>query len=856
MSRCRIFHVGRLAAIVLAACALIVVPAFAQRRGGEGPSGVYKTRIAPHWFDGSRRFWYRNDLPGRKREYILVDAQEGTRAPAFDHAKLATALTKAGIESVDADRLEIEPIEFKLAESQLVLVAGGKTWQCNLESYELTALPDRPAAAGNNRPERLRGGGPRASSRTGSDTEITFVNRTDGAVELFWLDSDARRQSYGTLRAGERKAQHTFAGHIWEVVTSDGRSLGFYEGQTAATTVEVDGRPSLPRGDRRGAEPSRGARPGRDGRTEPAKSPDGKWIASIKDHNVVLRLAANDAAESEETPLTTDGREGLAYGQLQWSPDSQSLVAFKIEPGDEHLVHLVESSPSGGGRAVLHSRPYALPGDKFTAYEMCLFNVAEKSRVPKSVERVDFGRPRLRWDRDGHTFTYEKVDRGHQRMRLIEVDALTGASRNLIDEQTQTFIWTAHTEGLNLRPITWLEKTNEILYVSERDGWRHLYLVDAREGAIRQQITQGSYVVRGIDRIDEDQRQIWFQASGRNADQDPYFIHFYRVNFDGAGLVALTEGNGTHSVQYSPDRAYLIDSISRVDQPPVHELRRTSDGSLVCRLEEADISELVSGGWNTPEPFVAKGRDGVTDIWGVICRPRDFDPAKKYPVIEHIYAGPQSAFVPKSFGGERRFSALTELGFVVVQIDGMGTAHRSKAFHDVCWKNLKDAGFPDRILWHQAVAAKYPWYDISRVGIYGGSAGGQNSTGAVLFHPEFYKAAVSGCGCHDNRLDKASWNEQWMGYPVGPQYAECSNIDNAARLRGKLMLIVGGMDTNVPPESTYRLADALIKAGKDFDFVLVPAAGHGMGGAYGTRRMHDFFVRHLQAREPPDRNGD
>jgi dipeptidyl aminopeptidase/acylaminoacyl peptidase len=223
-------------------------------------------------------------------------------------------------------------------------------------------------------------------------------------------------------------------------------------------------------------------------------------------------------------------------------------------------------------------------------------------------------------------------------------------------------------------------------------------------------------------------------------------------------------------------------------------------------------------------------------------------------VIEQIYAGPQGSFVPKTFSPIRRFASLTELGFIVVQIDGMGTANRSKAFHDVCWKNLKDAGLPDRILWHQAAAKKYPYYDIRRVGIYGGSAGGQNSTAAVLFHPEFYKVAVSSCGCHDNRMDKASWNEQWMGYPVGPQYSACSNIDNAHRLRGKLLLIVGELDTNVPPESTLRLADALIKAGKDFELVVVPGAGHGSGGAYGERRRRDFFVRHLHGVEPPDWN--
>lgn len=340
-------------------------------------------------------------------------------------------------------------------------------------------------------------------------------------------------------------------------------------------------------------------------------------------------------------------------------------------------------------------------------------------------------------------------------------------------------------------------------------------------------------------------------ASGKNQNQAPYLIHYYRINFDGTNLVALTEGNGNHTVQYSPDRKYLIDSYSRVDMPPVHELRSAFNGNLVCALEQADLTDLESSGWTPPEVFVAKGRDGKTDIWGIICRPRHLDPHKKYPVVEHIYAGPQTSSVPKTFSPAQRSAALTELGFIVVQIDGMGTANRSKAFHDVCWHNLKDAGFPDRILWHRAVAQEYPYYDLDRVGIYGGSAGGQNSTGALVFHPEFYKVAVSGCGCHDNRMDKASWNEQWMGYPVGPHYAECSNITHARQLQGKLLLIVGEMDTNVPPESTMRLVDALIKAGKDFDLLVVPGAGHGMGGAYGNRRLQDFFVRHQHGVEPP-----
>jgi dipeptidyl aminopeptidase/acylaminoacyl peptidase len=297
-----------------------------------------------------------------------------------------------------------------------------------------------------------------------------------------------------------------------------------------------------------------------------------------------------------------------------------------------------------------------------------------------------------------------------------------------------------------------------------------------------------------------------------------------------------------------------MDTYSRVNVPPVTELHRVSDGKLIMEVERADITEWQKKGVPLAEPFVAKARDGVTDIWGVIIRPAEMDSTKRYPVIENIYAGPQDAFVPKTFSPYGEMQSMAQLGFIVVQIDGMGTANRSKAFHDVCWKNLGDAGLPDRILWMKALAAKYPYVDISRVGVYGTSAGGQNSTGALLFHPEFYKAAVSACGCHDNRVDKQWWNEQWMGYPVAQHYADQSNIVNAAKLKGNLLLIVGEADTNVPPESTYRLADALIKAGKTFEFLSIPGMGHSDGGPYGRLKKRDFFVKHLLGVDPPDRN--
>ncbi|MEO7456372.1 MAG: prolyl oligopeptidase family serine peptidase, partial [Gemmatimonadaceae bacterium] len=393
----------------------------------------------------------------------------------------------------------------------------------------------------------------------------------------------------------------------------------------------------------------------------------------------------------------------------------------------------------------------------------------------------------------------------------------------------------------------------EVIWMSERDGWNHLYLYDGVTGNVKRQITRGTWVVRGVDKVDTIARQVYFRASGMN-EGDPYFVDAYRIGIDGTGLTRLSQGDGTHTITYSPDMQYFIDSWSRVDAPGMTELRRTSDHSLVMPLERGDASALLATGWKAPEVFVAKARDGKSDIWGVVIRPSNYDPAKKYPVVENIYAGPHGSFVPKTFSSQLGMQATAELGFVVVQVDGMGTSNRSKAFHDVAWKNLGDAGFPDRILWMKALAAKYPSVDISRVGIYGTSAGGQSSTGALLFHPEFYKVAVSAAGSHDNRMDKIWWNEQWMGWPIGPEYAAASNVDNAWRLQGKLLLIVGEMDRNVDPSTTLQVVNALIKARKTFDLLVIPGADHTSGGDYGDRKRWDFFVHHLLGVEPPDRN--
>ena len=501
---------------------------------------------------------------------------------------------------------------------------------------------------------------------------------------------------------------------------------------------------------------------------------------------------------------------------------------------------------------ILQKRNYLKPGDALPIKHPSLFDIQTLKQISvdtKAFEnQYDLSNPK--WNKNSSVFTFDFNQRGHQIFQLVEVDGTSGTVRVIIDERSNTFI---DYSGKYFRHD--MDKRGEIIWASERDGWNHLYLYDVKTGKVKNQITSGNWVVREVVKVDEKTNTIIFKASGRNTDEDPYYIHYCKINFDGTGLIDLTPEKMDHQATFSADFKYFTDTYSTVQAAPVTVLRSASDGKVIMELEKADISDVLAKGWIAPEPFVAKARDGKTDIWGNIYRPTNFDPKKKYPIIEYIYAGPHSSFAQKSFRPvSSAFSGLAELGFIIVQMDGMGTSNRGKAFHDVCFKNLKDAGFPDRILWMKAAAEKYSYMDTTRVGLFGGSAGGQSTLSGLLFHPEFYKAGSSSCGCHDNRMDKIWWNEQWMGYPIGPQYAECSNVENASKLKGKLLLIVGEVDDNVDPASTMQVVNALIAAKKDFELVVLPGVNHTLGGDYGEQKRRDFFVKTFYNQATPDWN--
>lgn len=829
---------------------------------------LVNTVVRPEWLDGDR-FWYRTNLGRGERRFWLVDAASATKKPLFDHEAVATSLANVTGKEISAAKLPIERLEQDQDGFLMMLAGDGRLWRLDPAT---STVQERPATA--QTPFHLSGkNAPHPSRAGGGETSITFINNTAENVRMFWIDPEGNRKPYNRLAPGESASQHTFARHVWVAVGPDGKDLGVFEAQSRPSIAVIEGaqapggatrkppaieseaRIELEEAQLASAEGERWNGPWTQPEppAQPPGNPDRKVV--VRDSNLFLI----DPATGQETALTTDGTPKDGYdGRLFVSPDAKRLVAIRTRRGADRKVHYVESSPRDQVQPRLHDYEYLKPGDEIPLSRPRMFDLENGTEVPVSDELfpTPWSIDEMRWEPDSSAFTFLYNQRGHTIMRVLSIDARTGPSlgsvRAIVNEECPTFFDYAAKTYLHR-----IDAAGELIWMSERDGWNHLYLVDVASGQIKNQITKGPWVVRAVDRVDDATRQAWLRVVGVRPGEDPYHVHFARVNLDGTGFTMLTEGDGSHEVVYSPSGQYLIDTYSRADLAPVSELRRADDGRLVVELERADTTPLVEAGWQAPERFVAKGRDGQTDIYGLIYRPTNFDPSRKYPVIESIYAGPHDAHVPKSFRSYSQVMELAELGFIVVQIDGMGTNWRSRAFHDVCWKNLKDGGFPDRIAWLKSAAQSNPEMDLANsgrgVGIYGGSAGGQNAMAALLWHGDFYKAAFADCGCHDNRMDKIWWNELWMSWPIGPWYEENSNAVNAKLMPDdcKLVLSVGEMDENVDPASTMQVVAALQKAGKDFDLLVFPGMGHGAAESpYGRRRRQDFFVRSLMATEP------
>jgi len=602
-------------------------------------------------------------------------------------------------------------------------------------------------------------------------------------------------------------------------------------------------------------------------------SPDGASAAFIRDWNLWLR----DVATSKESPLTTDGVKDFGYATdnagwrgsdrplLLWSPDSKRIATFQQDQRGVGEMYLVDTRV---GHPTLQAWKYPLPGDETVAmlHRVVIdINPVKVTRLqlPPDQHRstlcdditCDAGEwSDVQWSPDGAGLAFVSTSRDHKREQLRLADAATGAVRDVLEEKSETFLESGN------GTINWhyLPASKEVIWFSERDNYGHLYLHDLQTGREKLTITSGDWNVTQLLRIDEKNRVLYFVGVGVEKGRDPYFRHLYRVGMDGRNLKLLTPDDGDHDVTLSPSGRYFVDTYSKPDVPPVTDLRDL-DGARIATIEKADITRLVAAGWKPPAPITVKARDGVTDLYGLMYTPTTLDSARKYPIVNHIYPGPQTgsvggrAFLPSR--GDTQ--ALAELGFVVVEIDGMGTPWRSKKFHEAYFGNMGDNTLADQVTGMQQLAKRFPWIDIERAGIYGHSGGGYAAAGAMFRYPDFFKVGISEAGNHDNRAYEDDWAEKWQGLlqtkPDGTtNYDNQANQLVAKNLKGKLLLAHGTMDTNVPPYNTLLVVNELIKANKDFDLLLLPNRGHGFGNEpYMVRRRWDYFVRHLSGLEPP-----
>ena len=601
-------------------------------------------------------------------------------------------------------------------------------------------------------------------------------------------------------------------------------------------------------------------------------SPDGKKAAFIRDCNLWIR----NLETKKETPLTKDGVEDFGYATnnagwtksdrpvLAWSPDSEKIATFQHDGRKVGEMHLVSTNV---GHPELHSWKYPLPGDEhiFMIHRVVIHVDGPRVvrlKIPPDPHRSTVcdhiacrgeGFADVKWSDDSSELSFVSSSRDHKHAVLRISDPESGDVRDILDETVDTFF----ESGFNTSNWYVLPESNEVIWFSQRDDWGHLYLYDLKTGQLKKQITEGNWNVLQVRHIDKENRLIYFTGAGRESG-NPYFQYFYRINMDGTEVELLTPEKANHSVSLSESGAFFVDSFSTPVKPPITVLRG-KEGEEILKIQEADISRLVEAGWQAPIPFSVKARDNKTDLYGLMFKPTNFDPAQKYPIINCIYPGPQTGSVrTRSFAASRGDKqALAELGFTVVSLDAMGTPMRSKSFHEAYYGNMGDNGLPDQITGMKQLAERHPWIDINRVGIYGHSGGGFASTDAVLRYPDFFKVAVSGAGNHDNRCYEDDWGEKWQGLlETNPDGT--SNYDNQANqllaknLKGKLLLAHGTMDSNVPVTNTLLVVNELIAANKDFDLILFPNRGHGFGReSYMIRRRWDYFVKHLLGAEPP-----
>lgn len=597
-------------------------------------------------------------------------------------------------------------------------------------------------------------------------------------------------------------------------------------------------------------------------------SPDGAWRVVVRDHDLYLlstktgserRLTRDGSAERPYARAVVNVKRMIAAGTdepevapaIEWSPDSRRFVTYRLDMTGARRLALVQSTPPDGSAPRVFDYVYPFTGDAETATATgVIFDAATGRRTDIAMPAepiLYYGGPWFKWSEDGNALFRQVQTRGYKAMRLFRIDAATGKASLLTEDRSDTYVdYYGHFWDYD-------EESDTHFWTADPTGFAHIYAIDGTSGA-RRQLTSGEWRARSVAGIDRQGGALLVVGSGREPGRDPYLRSLYRIPLGGGEPVALTPEPLDHDVSVSPDGRFFVDNMSLIDEPTRSVLRRTSDGAILMELGRADASAYLAAGYSFPEPFQTTAADGKTPVYGAIYRPAAFDPGRSYPVVEDIYTGPHHVMTPKSFeaGFRTNVNAIAQLGFFGVLIDGRGTWGRSRAFQQPAYQNLHGVGLDDHIAGIRAMAERYPAMDLKRVGVFGFSAGGYDVMRALTRRPDFYKAGVSSSGNHDNRLDKAVWNEQWMGAELGSLYDANSNVTWAKELKGRLFLAHGELDENVPPAATLRLVDALIGANKDFEFLIVPNADHYLDASpYFQRRRWDFFVRALQGREPP-----
>ena len=721
--------------------------------------------IHPNWL-ADDRFYYRTTV-AEGNEFILYNPAKGTHAAAFDHQKLAAALSTTTGKAYQASTLPFESFSFSADGKGVIFQLDGKQWRFETKSNQI--VPDT--------------------------SKVAVVAVTGG-------------------RGGRRGGFGRGAGNPDEVL-----------------------------------------------------SPNGKKAAFIKDFNLWVR----DVASDTQTQLTTDGAKddgyatdnaGWAQGTrpiLIWSPNSKKIATFQQDERQVSNMYLVSTKV---GEPALKAWKYPLPGDKIIPMLTRVIIDVDNPKVIKLNIPADPHRSTLSddikgglgwadvyWSEDGTKLVFTSTNRDHKQEKVRMADAETGAVREIFEETSPTQFESGWA-NVNWR---YLSKTNEILWFSERDNWGHLYLYDAATGQLKNQVTKGDFVVTDVVKIDEKARVIYFTANGLDA-ENPYFSKLCKVNMDGKNFAVLTPGPGNHQDSFSPKGNYIIDTYQKPDVPPVTVLLNMQ-GKQIFELEKTDISKLTATGWKPVIPFSVKAHDGKTDIYGLLFVPKNLDPNKKYPIIDYIYPGPQGGSVGSwNFSAATRDNnALTELGFIVVEIEGTSNPLRSKSFHDMSYGNMADNTLSDQVTGIKQLAAKYPYMDLDRVGIWGHSGGGFATAGAMFRFPDFFKVGISESGNHENLNYEDNWGERYNGLTSNSDYVSQGNENLAKNLKGKLLLAHGLMDNNVPPENTLLVVEALEKANKSYDLIVFPNSAHGYGqySSYMMRRRWDYFVKNLLGAEPP-----